>query len=416
MVCITRPWYDFLYGIAVKQLVDGGTMKTATLPIILLTIILSINTYAAGKTLKGSGDKQFQVPVAADEIKIMSYNVLNLFDAEHDRTKLDHTFLPLDYPGKAINCQKLRSDYYRQQCLTLNWTDRKVDLKIKQIKKVISLQGSLPDLLAVEEIENKKVTSRLAQALGYKKFVITNGPDNRGIEVALLYNEDKLDYIEHAEISVHEAKNIRTRNILRVHFRPINGDANSIIAIYVNHWPSQAAPAFLRKDVATVLEAEIDKQTKLHGATNYYIIATGDFNVLDPELPNAFHHVISNPLWDNHLLDVHHLSAKARNPMKHKMPPGTYWFKRNGTYNRFDRFFISRNLWNREGIQIVAKSYRILGAMLNSSLYTYKNRSDKFYATAQYVPLTYDFHNTKVSELGFSDHYPIVVKVRIPKN
>ena len=37
------------------------------------------------------------------------------------------------------------------------------------------------------EVENEKVVSRLAKKLGYQKFEITNSPDERGVDVALLY-------------------------------------------------------------------------------------------------------------------------------------------------------------------------------------------------------------------------------------
>ncbi|MCB0414796.1 MAG: hypothetical protein KDD50_10710 [Bdellovibrionales bacterium] len=376
---------------------------------ILITMNFCVHSIAAP-----AGDQEgFNLPVGQKEFKIMSYNLLNLFDELHDPDKLDHTFLPLNYPGKAINCQKLSSEYYRNECLTTNWTAEKVKLKIKQIKKVVELQGSLPDLLSVQEIENARVTQMLADELGYKKFVITNSPDKRGIDVALLFNEDKLEYIDHFEYDVSDVTNKPTRNILRVHFRPKSGDYNQIIAVYVNHWPSQAAAPVIREAVADKLRQIINRQVNKFGSENYYVIVTGDFNTTESEAPNGFHHVIASPYWKNQLLDVQVLSKKSNNPMTWKMPPGTYWYHGDGVYNIFDRFFISRNLYSPEGVTVDPKSFRILGNEFNSVLHNYQNRKTQFFAQSQWVPKKFDFHLTSNENQGFSDHYPIVVKFKM---
>lgn len=364
--------------------------------------------------------KRMRLRVAQDEFKIMSYNVLNLFDNEHDVedgvSKLDHTFLPLNYPGKAIECQKLSRDYYRKDCLKTNWTDEKLALKLKQIEKSVRIQGSLPDLLALEEVENENVISMLGQVLGYDYYVMTRSPDKRGIDVALLFNQKKLEYIEHQEIDVSSAVGFRTRNILRVNFRPRVGryKDRKTIGVYVNHWPSQAAGSIARYTAAQVLATAIDQQIETYGSEHYYVIATGDFNTLERDSPNPFHDLLTSPFqWSNFLYDVNTLSDSSRNPMKYHMPPGTYWYGRSGKYNKFDRFFVSQNLYSPEGAQVVPESFRIVGTRLNSVHYKYKKRSPEFYPVDQLVPFRYNFNTVDVDRLGFSDHYPIVVKFKI---
>lgn len=363
--------------------------------------------------------ESMKIPVESNEFKFMTYNVLNLFDNQHDIGKKDWTFLALDYPGKSIKCQELASDFYRKECLSTNWTDDKIRLKLNQIKQVVSLQGSLPELLALQEVENENVVGQLRDVLGYSNMVMTNSPDERGIDVALLYNQEVLEYVDHEEIDVSAILkqdynlSVKTRNILRVHFRPKNRPSGRIIGVYVNHWPSQGKGSVFRYSVAKILQKAIDNQTEKLGASQYFVIVTGDFNTLDPETPNAFHHVVTNPLWNNHLYDVKHLSDYAHNPMRFKMPPGTYWYSREGVFNRFDRFFVSKNLQSPESIQVLPRSYRVVGTRSNSRLYQYRGRSADYYPLSQWVPKRYDFNTTSTEKAGYSDHYPVVVKFKI---
>jgi len=350
-----------------------------------------------------------------NEIKIMSYNLQNLFDDQHDDKKDDYTWLPATHAGKIEHCNKIKNDRYRRQCLAVDWSSRKITDKIAQIRKTIKIQGSLPDMLAVEEIENKRVAKRLARNLGYSRVIITNSPDRRGIDVALLFNEDKVEYIEHEEINIKKAVGFATRNILRVHFQPLVGNTSKTLGVYVNHWPSQALKASVnpgRLNAALELKKAIQKQTEGIGKENYYVVATGDFNTLTDELPNAFTHGIQSPTWENSMADVHYESYKgAINSMRFNMPKGTYWYSKNGAYNRFDRFFVSKNLIEKTGAHVVLNSYRIVGSPVNSRLHLYRGRNQNHYISAQWVPIRYNFQTEDRAEIGFSDHYPIVVKL-----
>ncbi|MBC86518.1 MAG: hypothetical protein CL677_05000 [Bdellovibrionaceae bacterium] len=350
---------------------------------------------------------------SSSEIKVMSYNVLNLFDAQHDSGKLDHTFLPLSYRGKVINCQRLSRSYYREECLNTDWTDEKVVAKIAQIKKVVEMQGDLPDLLAVQEIENANVAGMLQRALGYDAFVITNSPDKRGIDVALLYKEDKLRYLNHEELDITEQVGFETRNILKVHFQPKVGTSSNVIGVYVNHWPSQASGPIARMSAANALSEFIDRETQEIGRSKYHVLVMGDFNTLRHEVPNAFHNVLNSPYWDNYLFDVQTLSEDSSNNMTLYMPPGTYWYSAKGKYQRFDRFFISHNLRDTAGLSVIPNTYRIVGTPENTREVRYRSRDSDYYPSKQRVPLRYNFNTLTESELGFSDHFPIVVKFKL---
>ena len=110
-------------------------------------------------------------PCKEGEIMLMQYNVENLFDAEHDAGKDDEEFTPAG----------------RQK-----WTAEKLAAKMAQLAKAIRWVngGRGPDILALQEVENIDVLKQLVAGhlhdLGYGDPVLVEGPDARGIDVALV--------------------------------------------------------------------------------------------------------------------------------------------------------------------------------------------------------------------------------------
>ena len=105
-------------------------------------------------------------------LRVMSYNVENLFDYEHDNLKDDSEFLP---------------DAQRK------WNRKKYKRKLNAIASVITAVGEweAPALVGLCEVENERALTDLTKRSklrrqGYR-FVMTDSPDERGIDVALLY-------------------------------------------------------------------------------------------------------------------------------------------------------------------------------------------------------------------------------------
>ena len=85
------------------------------------------------------------------------------------------------------------SSRYIQECRETDWTDAKMYEKAEQLAKVIQYQGSLPDILGVQEIENANAARAMQEKLGYsRRALITNSPDRRGIDVALFIKQTSL--------------------------------------------------------------------------------------------------------------------------------------------------------------------------------------------------------------------------------
>ena len=109
----------------------------------------------------------------AQGLTAMTYNCENAFDTIHDDGKRDEEFLPEG---------------------TRHWTRHRMFEKLRNIGKVIVAADSIRpvDLVALEEVENDTVLTYLTRrtvlsALGYE-YIMTHSPDQRGIDVALLYN------------------------------------------------------------------------------------------------------------------------------------------------------------------------------------------------------------------------------------
>lgn len=163
------------------------------------------------------------------------YNLENLFDIYDDPAKNDEEFLP---EGKN------------------QWTEAKYQKKISNMAKVIKAMkddnGRYHTILGVSEIENRLVLEDLVSdpqiADANYQIVHYDGPDRRGVDVALLYKPEQFTYLDsesipfdfndtEVEITLDkEAQDyFRTRDILMVHGL-IDGEH---FAIYVTHLPSR---------------------------------------------------------------------------------------------------------------------------------------------------------------------------------
>jgi len=194
------------------------------------------------------------ISVEKNEIRVTTYNVLNLFDSQDDGKKQDPTFLGKNHKKKK-DCEKIFYIFFRKMCFDLDWTEEKFQLKVKQISKAIRSQGDLPDLLALQEIENERTIEPLQEDLGYNGFIVTDSLDPRGIDVALLYKTRHLTFLEKESLRHKHTK----RDILKVSFKIKNKD-KVYLDVYVNHWPSQlSGTAEKRLEIAKFLRGKIER-------------------------------------------------------------------------------------------------------------------------------------------------------------
>lgn len=194
-------------------------------------------------------------------------NCENLFDTRHDSLKNDTEFLPTS---------------------ARRWTPYRYWRKLNRIGQEIVACGVLdtmevmPDMVALTEVENDSVlvdlTRRsLLRHAGYE-YVMTDSPDERGIDVALLWSPFSFRLISHRALRIDPPKQFRpTRDILYVSGEVITGDT---LHVFVVHAPSRAsgerATRPYRQLVAERLAAAVDSVRQ--ASSDARILVAGDFN------------------------------------------------------------------------------------------------------------------------------------------
>lgn len=129
-------------------------------------------------------------------ITIVSYNVENFFDCHHDTLKSDTAFLP--------------GGQYR-------WTYSRFVRKAEQIARVIANIGGFtpPAIVGLCEVENVDCLAMLCHKMPLfpYRYIHKEGPDKRGIDVALLYDTTRIVLSDTAFLSV-PLRGAFTRDIL----------------------------------------------------------------------------------------------------------------------------------------------------------------------------------------------------------
>ena len=293
-------------------------------------------------------------------LTLVELNCENLFDCKHDTLKQDTEWLP---DGKR------------------RWSPARYWRKLNHIgQEILSCQEEgVPDLVALVEVENDSVlfdlTHRsLLRGAGYE-YLMTQSPDVRGINVALLYQPMTFRPICYDYLDIIPLAGMRpTRDILYVQGETLKGDT---LHVFVVHAPSRYGG---------------DKQThpnrrliadRLIGAIRQLpadakVIIAGDFNdeATDPAL---------RFLEDNGL---HNVTAKATGSHGAK---ATYRYQ--GLWQSIDHVFVSGVL-----LDSVERSF------INDAPFLLEE--DKKYGGVK--PLrTYNGYRY---QRGFSDHLPLIVR------
>jgi len=196
-------------------------------------------------------------------IRVMFYNVENLFHPDDDSLKSDEEFTPEGLRYWSLN-------RYRE--------------KLADIAKVAIAIGGWepPALIGLCEIENRRCLDDLVFNSPLKKFgyqvIHQESGDDRGIDVALLVRPE---YFATLETRFHilkfpEENSRASRDIL--YAKGLVGD--DTLHVFVNHWPSrfggQMATESKRQFAASTLRAHFD--SLLRKNPNALILAMGDYN------------------------------------------------------------------------------------------------------------------------------------------
>lgn len=277
---------------------------------------------------------QQDLPSSKNSLTVMFYNVENLFDIYNDSLTADEEFLPLS---------------------PKQWNSDKYNRKISDLVQVISSvnEKELPVLIGLAEVENNKVLEDLVSSQKLKRgkygIVHFDSRDERGIDVALLYNKEKIELLDSKAIIVPFGKDIQdvTRDILFVKCR-IKGDR--IINVFVNHWPSrspnQEESEIKRIMAALTLRREVDNI--LNFDEEAAILIMGDFN--DEPTNKSIFQILNatNKLRNTHYRDLYNLMYESHNARGE----GSITYK--DAWQMFDQIIISHSLLSK------GSGYRVL--------------------------------------------------------
>ncbi len=314
--------------------------------------------------------------IFSTEFSVMTYNVHNLFDTNDDLKKDDKAFLPLDKKKGQVHisaCKKIPVFKWREECLNLDWNEEAKTRKIKNLVEVISsFESQGPDVIALQEVENKIVLGELMKMLepfGYIDSVLLEGKDYRGIDSAFISKFPILDSKLHYVNFKISSRKRDTRPILQSNIN-IKG---SIVTFYSSHFPAPYLSSDMREDSFNFLNELLSSQ-------NTPSIALGDFNVTSEEENklNTFKN-LSETWFVAHLEGCEDCK-------------GTYYYDPKKDWSFLDTILVSK----KRGISFDVESINLLIRDINSHVHSRKPKS----------------FNISTFE-GVSDHFPVVAKIKL---
>ena len=309
--------------------------------------------------------------VSGETIKIAFWNVENLFDLLDDPHTNDNEF--------AIDGKK-------------NVTQEIYDLKLKNMAEVIDALDT--DILGLCEIENRFVLKELDNAVARDyKIIHYDSPDNRGIDVALLYDPKKLTVTHSEPVTVTLPTGRPTRDILYV--KAIF--AQTDLHLFVNHWPSKYGGAEksipLRAAAGQTLRIEVE--SILSQDSNAEIVIMGDLND-EPIDPSVTMHLGATMeldqigkndqiLWN--VMNIWHRNSNG----------STY--KYGGNDMVYDHLIVSPGLVDDVGLKLIHNSVGVFDGE------KYRQHGGKYDG----YPFRFWAGNRLLG--GYSDHMPVYLKI-----
>lgn len=344
----------------------------ALLSMLFACLIMSFNpsdAIAQKRDKKKKKAKKEQYSETIKEIKVAFYNIENLFDTVDDPDKFDEDFTP---DGK------------------LNWTNERYYKKLNNISYVIKELDpakSGPDVVGLCEVENESVLKDLVKQHGIKardyQIVHFDSPDERGIDVALLYDAKIFDISSKKNYRITlPSQDSTTRDVLVVQ-TVLKNNRRDTITFSVNHWPSRRNPEVARTHTAKSIRTIID--SLYQNSPEGRILLMGDFN---DEPANASFSILKN--GSPELIDaMTDLAAKGE---------GTYNYRNQ--WNMLDHFVYSNGLTEGK-IEVDPLSIQIFKPeWLQESNPKYKGHPYRTYVGTKYLG-------------GYSDHFPISIQMKV---
>ena len=305
--------------------------------------------------------------------RVVFYNVENYFDPVTDSTREYNEFV---------------SDGTR------HWTWKRYEEKRNKVYKVITAigEGEPVSIIALAEIENAFVLEDLLGKTPLKNkdyhFIHFESPDERGIDVGLIFLEEHFKPLFKTSIAISYEKDssFKTRDILYV--KGLLGSDS--LHLFINHWPSRYGGLLETRDLrlaaAKTLKSVTDSICRIQSLAA--ILVMGDFNdnPYDESIRLLTDHgscsLLSIPVLASH--------AEVKGSMKYR-----------GNWESFDQVLVS------EGISDSFSGLAIVDGMAHIFSPDFLLKKDEKYLGVKPLRTYEGFNYTN----GFSDHLPIFVDI-----
>ena len=260
---------------------------------------------------------------------VMFYNVENLFDIINDVAVADEDMLP-----KADRA----------------WTAERYQQKLSDVARVIadlSDEGGFPAVVALAEVENRKVLEDLVAQpqISSANYSICHydSPDERGIDVALLYRADMfcVEGCRAVRANVEAAPNLRTRDFLLV-WGEMGGEKMMFCVV---HLPSRiggvkqtehlriGCAEYIREIVDSIAMDDADRRIVIIGDMNDNPSDKSIRKALGVKSVSQLEQVVASGA-------LYNLTSLSRG--------GSSVY--DGRWNRYDNIIVSANLLSPDGV------------------------------------------------------------------
>ena len=311
---------------------------------------------------------------SSDTYTVAFYNTENLFDYIDNPLTIDDGFL--ETSNKKWNKERYENKIY------------KTGMAISKIG-FDDLQKP-PTLIGLAEVENDKVLtdlieSRYLQDYNYG-FVHYNSPDERGIDVALLYDKNCFTIENSESITLYVESELGVRDYTRDILYVSGYLMGEKIHVFVNHWPSRHEGTdrtghkrmFAAQRVVELIDG-------LRGDDlNAKVIVMGDFN--------------DNP--KNNSIQFLKNKAGLYNPMEKLMSYKRGSGNHHSKWILFDQILMTNNFLepHQDGFKF-SKAEIFDAKFLTQNYGKYQGQPYRTYAGKRYVG-------------GFSDHFPVYIQLK----
>ena len=276
-----------------------------------------------------------------------------------------------------------------------NWDERRYRNKIQKVAQVFELmreaEEALPMIIGFSEIQGQSPLDELAVMSPFNSeygVVHYDSMDERSVDVALLYDKNKLELISSEPITYffeikdnNPANYDTTRDILRCKFRY----SGEIINVFVLHLPSKREKNINKPKREFILNDIHKKIINIISKTTEAVLICGDFNE-NPDDEN-----ITNLLYDS---DLNKMLVNPSLELYKNKNFSTFYYK-DGLL--FDQILLSNNFFEENSALKFAEAKVFNHPKLANWVGNFKGKPFRTFAGTRYLG-------------GYSDHFPVLTQ------